>query len=141
MPEKVWIGAVYLGNEGGHEIILKSLRHYKKRLQTIGNSPELKDAAAMFASVLHSQAMKTIPKIDEMIQKVQSSLGDVQQVNKLNEDIPFLEKSLLCYEADIHKAQDTGHEYFVKLVGDMVEATNDLNTIKIALKKIKEYSE
>ena len=141
MSEKVWIGAIYLGNEGGHEIILKSLNHYRKRLQTIGSSPELKDSAAMFASLLNQQAMKTIPKIDEMLQKVQSSLGDLKQVNKLNEDIPFLEKSLLCYEADICKAQDTGHEYFVKLVGDMVQATKDLEIIKVALKKIKEYSE
>ena len=141
MSEKIWMGAIYLNEEGGYEIILKSLRHYKKRLKTLGNSPELKDAAAMFASVLNQQAMKTVPKIDEMIQKLQENLGSVQSVTKLSADVPFLQKSLECYEADIHKAQDTGHEYFVKLVGDMVEATNDLKTIKIALNKIKEYSE
>ena len=140
MSEKIWVGAIYLNNEGGYEIVLKSLKHYKKRLQTLGNSPELKDAAAMFASVLNQQAVKTIPQIDQMIQKLQNSLGNVQTINKLNEDIPFLEKALMCYEADIEKAQNTGHEYFVKLVGDMVEATNDLKTIKIALGKIKEYS-
>jgi len=78
MPERIWIGAIYLKDEGGYEIILKSLRHYKNRLKTIGTSPELKDAAAMFAPVLNQQAMKTIPKIDEVIQKVQDNLGDVQ---------------------------------------------------------------
>ena len=140
MSEKIWIGAIYLKDEGGYEIILKSLRHYKNRLKTIGNSPELKDAAAMFAPILYQQAMKTIPKIDEVIQKVQDNLGDIQSVNKLSEDVPFLEKALECYEADIHKAQDTGHEYFVKLVGDMRVAKNDLETIKIALDKIKQFS-
>ncbi len=140
MSEKIWIGAIYLKDEGGYEIILKSLRHYKNRLKTIGNSPELKDAAAMFAPILYQQAMKTIPKIDETIQKVQDNLGDIQSVNKLSEDVPFLEKALECYEADIHKAQDTGHEYFVKLVGDMRVAKNDLETIKIALDKIKQFS-
>ncbi len=140
MSEKIWIGAIYLKDEGGYEIILKSLRHYKNRLKTIGNSPELKDAAAMFAPVLYQQAMKTIPKIDEVIQKVQDNLGDVQSASKLSDDVPFLEKALLCYEADIHKAQDIGHEYFVKLVGDMVIAKNDLETIKIALDKIKQFS-
>ncbi len=84
--------------------------------------------------------MKTIPKIDETIQKVQDNLGDIQSVNKLSEDVPFLEKALECYEADIHKAQDTGHEYFIKLVGDMRVAKNDLETIKIALDKIKQFS-
>ena len=140
MSERIWIGGIYLKDEGGYEIVLKSLRHYKNRLKTIGNSPELKDAAAMFAPILYQQAMKTIPKIDETIQKVQDNLGDIQSVNKLSEDVPFLEKALECYEADIHKAQDTGHEYFVKLVGDMRVAKNDLDTIKIALDKIKQFS-
>ncbi len=140
MSEKIWIGAIYLKDEGGYEIVLKSLRHYKNRLKTIGNSPELKDAGAMFGPVLYQQAMKTIPKIDETIQKLQDNLGDIQSVNKLSEDIPFLEKALLCYEADIHKTEDIGHEYFVKLVGNMAEAKNDLKTIKIALNKINQYS-
>ncbi len=140
MPEKIWIGAIYLKDEGGYEIVLKSLRHYKNRLKTMDNSPELKSAAAMFASVLSQQARKTIPKIDEVIQKIQDNLEDVNSASKLSEDVPFLEKALSCYEADIHKAQDTGHEYFVKLVGDMKEANTDLETIKIALDKIKQYS-
>jgi len=140
MSEKEWIGAIYLKDEGGYEIVLKSLRHYKNRLKTISNSPELK-AAATFAPLLIQQAMKTIPKIDEVIQKIQNNLENIQSVSKLSEDVPFLEKALLCYESDIHKAEDIGHEYFVKLVGNMVEARNDLNTIKIALDKIKQYSE
>jgi len=141
MSEKIWIGAIYLKDEGGYEIVLKSLRHYKNRLRTMGNSPELKGAGAMFAPVLHQQAMKTIPKIDEVIQKIQDSLGDIKSVNKLSEDVSFLEKALLCYKSDIHKVEDIGHEYFVKLVGDMVEAKKDLVSIKIALDKIKHYSE
>ena len=141
MSEKIWIGAIYLKDEGGYEIVLKSLRHYKNRLRTIGNSPELKEAGAMFAPLLNQQAMKTVPKIDEVIQKIQDNIGDIRSVNKLSEDIPFLEKALACYEADIHRAQDIGHESFVKLVGNMSEAKNDLKTIKIALEKINQYSE
>ena len=141
MPEKVWIGAIYLKEEGGYEIILKSLRHYKNRLKTIGNSPELKVAAGMFAPILNQQAMKTVPKINEVIQKIQNSLGDIQSVNKISEDVSFLVNALSCYEADIHKAEDTEQEYFVKLVGNMEDAKIDLKNIKIALKRIKQYSE
>jgi len=141
MSEKIWIGAIYLKDEGGYEIVLKSLRHYKNRLKTIGNSPDLKDTAGMFSSILNQQAMKTVPKIDEIIQKIQDNLEDIQSVNKIKEDVPFLEKALRCYESDIHKAEDTGHEYYVKLVGDMVKGRSDLETIKIALDKIKQYSE
>lgn len=140
MSKEVWMGGIYLRDEGGYEIILKSLNHYKKRLKSLPNSPELKDAAAMFASVLNQQAMKTIPKIDEIIQKVQNSLSNIQLTNELREDIAFFEKALSCYDTDIHKAQDTGHDYFVNLVGDMAQARKDLEIIKVALKKIKEFS-
>lgn len=141
MAEKVWTGAIFLKDEGGYEIILKSLTHYRKRLRTIGNSPELKDSAAMFASVLNQQAMKTVPKIDEVVKKIEDSIDDIQAVKTLSDEVPFFEKALMCYESDIQKAQDTGHEYFVKLVGDMAEAKNDLPVIKNAILKIKEYSE
>ena len=140
MSEKIWIGVIYLIDEGGYEIILKSLRHYKNRLKTMGDSPELKNAAGMFSSVLYQQAMKTIPRIEDTIQKIQECLGDIQLASKLSESVPFLEQALACYEADIHKAEDTGHEYFVKLVGDMLKARNDLKIIKIAQDKIKQYS-
>ncbi|AFS80713.1 hypothetical protein NKOR_04115 [Candidatus Nitrosopumilus koreensis AR1] len=141
MAEKVWTGAIFLKDGGGYEIVLKSLTHYRKRLRTIANSPELKDSAAMFASVLNQQAMKTVPKIDEVVKKIENSINDIQQVKALSDEVPFFEKALMCYESDIQKAQDTGHEYFVKLVGDMVEAKNDLPIIKNAIAKIKEYSE
>lgn len=139
MTEKTWLGRIYFKDEGGYEIVLKSLNHYKNRLKTLSNSPELKEAAAMFAPVLNQQAMKTIPIIDETIKKIQDNLNDIESINNLQEDIPFLEKALTCYESDIHKAEDTGYEYFVKLVGDMVQARKDLETIKIALKKINQF--
>ena len=141
MAEKVWMGAIFLKDEGGYEIVLKSLEHYRKRLRTLSKSPELKDSAAMFASVLNQQAMKTVPKIDEVVEKIKNSINDIQEVQKLYDEIPFFEKALMCYESDIDKAQNTGHEYFVNLVGDLTVAKNDVDTIKTALKKIKEYSE
>ena len=139
MAEKIWLGKIYFKDEGGYEIVLKSLNHYKNRLKTLSNSPELKEAAAMFAPVLNQQAMKTIPIIDETVKKIQDSLNNAESVNNLQDDNPFLEKALTCYESDIHKAEDTGYEYFVKLVGDMVQARKDLETIKIALKKINQF--
>lgn len=139
MSDKIGLG-IYLKDEGGYEIVLKSLNHYKKRLRTIGNSPELKDSSAMFGSILQQEAMKTVPKIDEMIKKIQDCLSDNNLLNSLSEDAPFLLKALLCYESDIKKAQDTGHEYFLKLVGDLPLVKNDLEIIKNASDKIKQFS-
>jgi len=140
MHEKIWLGAIYLKDEGGYEIVLKSLNHYRNRLKTMHESPELKNAAAMFASVLNQQATKTIPEINKVIQKIQNNIIEIKLLNSLIEDIPFLEKALSCYYSDICKAEDTGHEYFVKLVGNLQESRKDKEAIKIALKKIKQYS-
>ena len=138
---KIWLGGIFLKNEGGYEIVLRSLEHYKKRLKTIGNSPELKDSAAMFASVLHQEAMKMIPKIDDAIKKIKGCLSEEIPMEELSEEVPFLQKALACYESDINKAQDIGHEYFLKLVGDMREARKDKDAIKDAQVKIDQFSE
>jgi hypothetical protein len=141
MTEKIWLGGIYVKDEGGYEIILKSLNHYKTRLKTLNDSPELKESAAMFASVLNQQARKIVPKINEVIEKIYSGLNNIEDMNALEEEKRFLEKALSCYESDIHKAEDTGHEYFVKLVGDMEQGRKDLKTIKTALEKINHFSE
>jgi len=139
MTEKMWLGGIYFKDEGGYEIVLKSLSHYKKRLKTLHDSPELKGAAGMFAPVLNQQARKTIPEIDKVVEKIQNSLDDIKSVNNLQEDISFLEKSLMCYESDINKAENTEHEYFKKLIGDREQAKKDLEIIKTALKKINQF--
>ena len=138
---QTWLGAIYLKDEGGYEIILKSLKHYKNRLRTISNSPELKNAAAMFASVLNSEAAKTVPKIDGLIKKIKDCLSDEVPINSLKDEVPFMQKALACYESDINKAQDTGHEYFLKLVGDLREAKNDIPIIKNAHAKINLFAD
>ena len=138
MSEKVWLGGIYIKDEGGYEIILRSLTHYKKRLMTVDKSPELKDSAAMFGGILKQAAMKTIPKIDEITKKIQQSLSS-ELDETLNEDIPFLEKALASYETDIQKAQDTGNEYYLSLVGDLAAIKGDLELIKTAKSKINEF--
>lgn len=139
MTDKIWLGGIYLKDEGGYKIVLKSLNHYKNRLKKIHKSPELEGSAAMFASVLNQQARKVVPQIDVMIKKIQDNLADTKPINKTQEDIQFLEKALMCYQSDIHKAEDTGHEYFVELVEDRTQAREDLEEIKTALEKINQY--
>ena len=139
MTEKIWQGGMYLKEEGGYEIILRALTHYKKRLMKIDKSPEIKDSAAMFGGILRQAAMKTIPVIDEVTQKIKSYLVDSQDSSILIENIPFIEKALISYETDIQKAQDTGHEYYLGLVGDLFQVKNDLELIKIAKSRIKQF--
>ncbi len=141
MPEKSWIGGIYLKEEGGYEIILRSLNHYKKRLQTIHASPELKEAAAMFAPVLQSQARKRMPIIDETKEKINQYLLNSISAQVLEENLETIEKALECRKSDIKKAEETGKEYFIKLVGNIQDAKKDNELIENALVKIKQYLE
>ena len=141
MSEKIWIGGIYLKEEGGYQIILKSLTHYKKRLQTIHSSPELKEAAAMFAPVLQSQAKKRIPMIEETeIQIKEFLLGSISS-DKIEENLEILEKALECRKSDIEKAESTSEDYFIKLIKDVEESKKDIPDIDNALLKIKAYTE
>ena len=139
LEDKTWIGAIYLKDEDGYKIILKSLEHYKRRLKTIGNSPEVKNAAAMFGPLLHQQALKTLPKIDEINKIIHDALEDHEKMELVKNNISFLESALNCYQSDIQKARDTNDEYFVKLIEDKSNVEEDWNKISIALKKIKEF--
>ena len=141
MTKKIWLGGIYIKDQGGYEIILKSLIHYKKRLQTIHASPELKEAAAMFAPVLQSQAKKRIPMIENVKQKIEKFLLNLTTGESLEEDLEILQKALECRKSDIEKAENTPDEYFIKLLGDAQESKKDLEPIENALTKIKEYSD
>ena len=140
MVDKIWLGGIFLKNEGGYEIVLKSFAHYKKRLQTIGSSPELKEAAAMFAPVLQQQAVKIVPQIDVTVSKIQDALSDSIHVDSLADDVSLMQKALECYQSDIEKAETTGHEYFQKLLGDITRAKQDSTIIAQAIDKIKQVS-
>ncbi len=139
MADKVWLGGIFLKNEGGYEIILKSFAHYKKRLQTIGSSPELKEAAAMFAPVLQQQAVKIVPQIDVTVSKIQDALSDSIPVDSLADDVSLMQRALECYQSDIEKGETTGHEYFQKLLGDIPKAKQDSANIVQAIDKIKQF--
>ena len=141
MSDKLWMGSIYVKEEGGYEIILKSLTHYKKRLQTIQESPELKEAAAMFAPLLQTTARKKIPDIVETKEKVYQLLLNSIPAKTLEENLEILQKALECRQADIQKAEETGLDYFIKLLGDVSEAKKDVVPIKEALIKINQYSQ
>ena len=91
MIEKVWLGSIFLKDEDGYKIILKSLEHYKKRLRTIDSSPELA-GATMFHKLVQQEAMKTYPKIGESNgSKIPQCLEMPEQLNELVNN-PLLSK-------------------------------------------------
>lgn len=137
MSQKTWLGRIYIREEGGYEIILRSLNHYKKRLKTIGSSPQLKDAP-MFVQIVQQEAAKTVSIIDKIINNIQEGLKNPELLNELQNNIEFIEKALSCYQTDIQNAQQ-GDAFYVKILADNTTATSDLDSINKALEKIKQF--
>ena len=136
MPN-VWTGGIYLKDEGGYEIVLRSLKHYKKRLKSIGRSPELTNAP-MFAQIVLQEANKTGPLIDPAISRITDALGDREALAALQADVPLYERALMCYHSDIQKAQNGADEFYLKLISDNPMAMSDYHNIATALEKIKQ---
>lgn len=133
----IWLGSIFIKNEGGYEILISALRHYKKRLRNISSAPELQDAP-MFKQVVEQEAMKTYPHIDVLIKKINHGLTNDDKLLDLEHDISLLEKSLHSYSSDLQKGIKKNDEYYSNLLGD-VNHSDELNKVKIALVKIKEF--
>ena len=133
----IWLGPIFIKNEGGYEILTRSLKHYKKRLRNIASTPELQDAP-MFRQVVEQEAMKTYPQIDVLIKKINQSLTNTDKLLELKHDISLLEKSLSSYFSDLKKAMQENNEFYSNLIAD-VNYEEELSRVKTALEKIKEF--
>lgn len=137
MSQKIWLGGIYLKEEGGYELVLRALHHYKKRLRNIRKSPEIKDAP-MFAQLIEQEAMKAYPLVGGLITKIGDGLQDTEILKSLESDISLFEKALSCYQSDIQKT-DTD-SFYSELIPDRNIAISDYNIIKSALEKIAQFS-
>lgn len=136
---QIWLGRIYVKEEGGYEIILRALSHYRKRLKSIGRSPELKDAP-MFAQIVIQEASKTGPLIDPAISKLKNALANPETLNDLQSDVPLYEKALICYQSDIKKAQNESEKFYLELLSGNPAAITDYANITMALEKINQFS-
>ena len=136
---QIWLGGIYLKEEGGYEIILRALNHYKKRLKSLGQSPELKNAP-MFAQIVLQEANKTGPMIGPAISKIKNALEHPETLNDLQGDITLYEKALNCYQSDIQKAQNETEQFYLELLAGNHMAMTDYTNIKTALEKINQFS-
>ena len=136
MSQKIWLGGIYLKDEGGYELVLRSLHHYKKRLRNIRKSPEIKDAP-MFAQIIEQEAMKNYKTVDGIISKINEGLQNPELLQTLEAELPMFEKALTCYQSDIQKKDSDS--FYSDLISDDNTANADLPNIKSALQKISTY--
>lgn len=134
---QVWLGGIYLKEEGGYELVLRSLYHYKKRLRNIRKSPEIKDAP-MFAQIIEQEAMKSYKTTDSIIAKINDGLQNQETLKSIESDLSTIQKALNCYQSDIQKLDtDT---FYTELISDKKTASKDLTQIKSALDRLAAYS-
>jgi hypothetical protein len=137
MSRGVWLGGIYLKDEGGYDLVLRSLHHYKKRLRNIKNSPEIKDAP-MFAQLVEQEAMKSYPLVGSLIKKVSDGLQNQETLRGLESEIELFKKALDCYQSDIQKMDSD--PFYSGLIPDKNTARADLEKIKDAIAKISEFA-
>ena len=133
---KVWLGGIYLKEEGGYELVLRSLHHYKKRLRNIRNSPEIKDAP-MFAQIIEQEAMKAYKTTSSIITKIGEGLQNPESLKTIEPDLSIIQKALTCYQSDIQKVDID--PFYSELISDKILAVADLSQISSALDKISSY--
>ena len=136
---EIWIGSIYLKDEGGYEIVIRALIHYKKRLRSISSSPEL-DGAPTFVQIVEQQAMKVYSQINPTIKKIYDGLQDQNILNSTKIDISIIEKALDSYNTDIQKALESTQKYYSELFVDKQNIADELPIIKTALEKINQFS-
>ncbi len=139
MTDKVWVGGAFVKGGPGYEIILRSLEHYKKRVQSIGSSPEIKESGAMFGQILQQEGMKTKPKIQATIELIKDWLTNRKESKVVVEELPMIVKALDCYKTDIKKAQESGSQYYVDLIGNMDKGKQDVRLIDETKERINKF--
>ena len=139
MPDSIWLGIIYLKEEGGYSLVLRALNHYKKRLATIGSSPELSEAP-MFVQIIKQEAIKTIPKINFLMNQVTEGLKKPELLVKLEAEIPMLTKAMNSYHSDLTKSLNNSHRYYSELIPNPQDLKDDLTQTKTGLFKIQEFS-
>mgnify|MGYP003332533846 FL=1 len=124
MSQKIWLGGIYLRDEGGYELVLRSLKHYKKRLKNIRKSPEIKDAP-MFATIIEQEAIKAFQGADSLILKINEALLKPELLQTLESELPLMQKAMDCYFSDIQKVGSDS--FYSELILDKMTALQDLD--------------
>ena len=136
MSQKIWLGGIYLRDEGGYELVLRSLEHYKKRLKNIRKSPEIKDAP-MFATIIEQEAIKAFQGADSLILKINEALLKPEMLQTLESELPLMQKAMECYFSDIQKVGSDS--FYSELILDKMTALQDLKSIQDSLQKLGAY--
>jgi len=139
MSGRSWLGGIYLRG-GGHHVVLRALNHYKKRVETVGNDPQLKDTPINLRSLIVEEGKKTSEQVRMLIKIISAGLKDPKLINQVQFQVPLIQKALKCYTVDIEKIVKNMQDRYLDLFDEPKNLQDDLPLIQDALKEINKFS-
>lgn len=137
MSGRTWLGGIYLRG-GGHNIVLRALNHYKKRVENIGSDPHVQENPTLRIVVVE-EGKKTSAKVGVIIKIINAGINNPKLIDQVQFDVPIMEKALKCYQSDIEKIANTMQERYSDIFDEPKKLQDDLPLIKDALSKIKQF--
>ena len=139
MSGRNWLGGIYLRG-GGHNIVLRALIHYKKRVETVGNDPQLEDTPVNLRSLIMDEGKKTSEQVRMLIKIINAGIKDPKLINQVQFQVPLIQKALKCYHVDVEKIVKNMQDRYLDLFDEPKNLQNDLPLIQDALKEINKFS-
>ena len=140
--DAVWLGSIYVKDEGGYAVVLRALRHYARRLASIGASPEVAGAGGAFAQIISHEASRTGPLVVGLAKRLPALLAEDGGAARLEPDMPLIKRALESYKVDLAKAADPSADaYYRNLVARAPERPGEGEAARVeeALRRIGRY--
>jgi len=139
MSGRTWLGGIYLRG-GGHNVVLRALDHYQKRVETVGNDPQLEDTPVNLRSLIVEEGKKTSEQVKMIIKIISAGLKDPKLINQVQFQVPLIQKALNCYQVDIEKIVKNMQDRYLDLFDEPKNLQDDLPLIQDAMKEINKFS-
>lgn len=110
----VWLGSIYVKDEGGYAVVLRALRHYARRLASIGASPDVAGAGGAFAQIISHEASRTGPLVVDLARRLPALLAEEGGARRIEADVPLIKRALESYRADLERAADPSADAYYR---------------------------
>lgn len=138
MADRVWIGGIYLKDEGGYEVVLRALRYYLKLLKGISEAPATSGSPTL-ARLLQQEADRVGPAVLRAGQNLKSGLADPETLAAVQNNVQHIQKALDSYRAGVREALG-GSVYHKELVGKGHLTEDESLAVEEARRRVEEFA-
>ena len=136
MPDGVWIGGIYLRDEGGHEVALRALRYYLKVLRDISTAPDVYGPPTI-ALLLQQEADRIGPAVLNAGRSLKKGLVDPVALAEIRRDTKHIQRALESYVPGVRAAAE-GSKYHCRFVEPGYQSEDEARLAEEAQRRIGE---